>query len=252
MTLIHRSPSATTSRPHGCGPRAWLAAIATALLGVSANAAIIIDNTVNGAITNDFEGQTLGSQVGLVSETGATYGERFEGQTLSTAGGFDVLSGAPTAALNLLANDVATDNVGIVNAGSQVIFGDLNGEIGEGALSVLFDAATDVFGFLLVGSNLSGEITVSFFGMAGIELGTISQASSGGFFGFRATGGDLIRGVSITNTDPSGVGFDDVTFNALAVAEPNVLALIGLGVLGFSVTGRRTRLIGSRYAYGNM
>src|SRR5687767_1528099 len=118
----------------------------------SANAAIIIDNTVAGATTNNFDALALGNVAGLISQTGATYGERFAGQVLSTAGGFDALTGTPTGPLTLLANAVTADNIGILTQGpSQVIYGDLGGNVGEGALSILLATDTDVLGLNVVG-----------------------------------------------------------------------------------------------------
>ena len=123
----------------------------------------------------------------------------------------------------------------------NVIYGDLRATIGEGALSILLDSATDVFGMDVVGSN-GGAFTVQFFAINGSLLGTITQGISGdGSFGFRATAGEQIRGVSITNTDSGGIGYDNVTFNAVSeVPEPASVAMWGLGALGL-VFARRKR-----------
>jgi hypothetical protein len=216
------------------------AAIAT-VMG-SANAAIVIDNTVAGSVTNNFNALVSGNVAGLISQSGATYGERFSGQTLSTAGGFDALSGSPSGPLSLLSNAVLADNIGILAFGSQVIYGDLGGAIGEGALSILFGLTTSLLGFDIVGTD-AGDFTVQFFGASGNLLGSITETSIGdGFFGFRATAGEQIAGVSITNTDPAGIGYDNVTFNqSAAVPEPGSLALLGLGLAGIVALRRRQR-----------
>ena len=209
----------------------------------SAHAAIISDNTVSGSITNTFEGLGAGAVSGLIVQTGATYGERLQGQTLSVASSFDTLSGTPTAPLTVFANAVVNDNIGILSyTGSNRIYGDLNATVGEGAVSILFATPTDLLGFDVVGTN-DGGLTVDFFGSAGNLLGSLSQLSiSDTFYGFRATAGEQIAAVSITNTDPGGIAYDNFTFNASAVAPvsvPGSLPLIGVGLAALGGALRR-------------
>lgn len=206
----------------------------------SALAGVILDNKITGSVVNDFEALPVGKVAGLISQTGATYGERFAGQALSTVGGFDSLSGAPTVLLTLLANPVIADNIGIFLGSSKIIYGDLGGLLGEGALSIRLSAGTDVFGVRITGSD-GGPFTANFFGSEGSLLATIAQATlrMASFFGFRTTGGDRIFGVSLTNTDPDGLAYDDVTFNQLAIPEPAPLAMPGLGIAGLASRRRR-------------
>lgn len=217
-----------------------LIAIAATIAVTSANAAIVADNTISGTITNDFNSLGIGNVAGFITQTGATYGESFLGQTLGNVGGFDTLSGTPSASLTLQANANLNDNIGLLFYGtSNVIYGDLGGQIGEGALSILFGTTTNILGFDIVGTD-GGQFTVDFFGTSGNLLGSITAGATDSFFGFRATAGEEIAGVSITHTDPFGIGYDNFTFNrSTSVPEPGSLALLGLGLATLTLRRRQ-------------
>lgn len=219
-----------------------------AVTGV-AQGAIVADNSITGSITNTFEGIGTGTRNSLVNQTGAQYGERFDGQFFFT-GGFDTLSGTPSGPLTLLPG-AAAQNLELVSepfGGSITIAGcsiancpNVNA-IGEGALSVFLSSDTDVFGFDVAGSD-GGVGRFQFFSRSGNILGDITIASlSDSFFGFRTTAGERIAGVSLTNMDLGGIGFDNVTFNQLSpVPIPAALPLFLSGLIALGLAGYRRR-----------
>ncbi|MEO0421427.1 MAG: PEP-CTERM sorting domain-containing protein [Pseudomonadota bacterium] len=202
----------------------------------------------------DFEGLPGGTAPGvnydaLIDLDGATFGERFDGQTLGFNGNSDVLSGTPAGgSLSLVAGD-PNQNLNIFeHSGSNVLTGlgplefpDFNA-IGEGAVSILFDNDQSEFGFLSVGGNLGGA-TFEFWGRDGSLIDTLTPMGLGtDFFGFTTTDGlQTIAGISIWNLDPAGIGFDDIVFDVpgIQVPEPSSLFLVALGLLGGAYVRRQ-------------
>jgi hypothetical protein len=208
----------------------------------TATAGVMVDNTISTEIVNNFFGVPDGVIDTLFTQTGATYGERFAGQTLSASGSFDALSGTPTSPLTLLPGE-STRNL-------MIIGGDLAGcgpqpfssgcpaasSVGEGAISVLLDEQSDVFGISVAGGN-AGPLTLDFFSIQGVLVESLNVVAFSGFQGFRATEGDLIAGVSITNRDFGGIFFNFLSFNQTEpppapVPLPTTLSLCTLGLLG--------------------
>ncbi|HAW75004.1 MAG TPA: hypothetical protein DCW74_04620 [Alteromonas australica] len=223
-----------------------LLALCTLIFASSASATLIVNNAVSGSVTNDFEDLASGSTAGFFSQSGATYGEHFAGQTVSGTT-FDVLSGTPTVPLTLVAASSIDDNIGILTyLGSQTIFGDKSFATGEGAISILLDSVSNIFGYEVVGADSgTGNITTDFFGVTGTLLGSFTLTSSDSFFGFEVTSGELIKGISIYNTDGGGIAYDNFTFNTDAVVPPTdvpapaTMALLGLGL---AFIGARRRM----------
>jgi hypothetical protein len=190
---------------------------------------------------------------GLLNFFGVLIGERFDGQVLGSSGNSDTLSGSPNGPLSVVAG-APNQNVNIVNSSpnGNVLAGLGNlgfpdfSAIGEGAVAILFDNDQSEFGFKSVGGDL-GNVTLEFFMRDGSLIDSLSPIGSGaGFFGFSREGGVKdIAGISMWNTDPAGIGYDNLIFDVpgkeLAVPEPATLAIFGLGFAGLGLMRRRKR-----------
>jgi hypothetical protein len=177
---------------------------------------------------------------------GASFAERFAGQTNKPVGDFDVLSGTPSGpTLTLAGGELAKNLAVLVELGSQVLVG-LGPEgfesfeaSGEGSFAVLFETNQSQIGFRLLGGN-GGSATIEFFGRDGslIQQIVVTGLAADAFYGFAREGGvQDIAGFSIFNNDLAGIGFDDLKFGVGStpgpppnVSEPSSLALLVSGV----------------------
>lgn len=185
---------------------------------------------------------------------GVGFGERFSGQTLTASGNFDVLGGAPSGGLTLLAGTAGQNLAFFQSPAGQVLSGigpagfPLFDAIGEGAVSLLFASDQSEFGFRLAGGN-GGTVLVDFFRADGsliqsLGLGNIPLITS---FGFTRDGGLAdIRGISISNNDLTGIGLAGFRHNVQSpVPEPSTWAMMiaGFGMLGATIRRRGRRSV---------
>lgn len=170
-------------------------------------------------------GEAPGTSYNGIFESGDTsFGERFAGQTIGNVGGFDVLSGTPGRPLSLLVGAPGQNLAVLINDDSQVLTGlgptgfpDFDA-IGEGSFALLFDFDQSEFGFQLVGGN-GGSATVSFFRRDGTLIETITlNGLSSTFYGFSREGAVKdVAGVSISNEDAAGIGFDNLLHDVAGI-----------------------------------
>lgn len=187
---------------------------------------------------------------GLLVVDGVGFGEHFQGQTVSSSGNFDQVSGTPFGPLNLEAG-APGQNLAALQSPAGIVLSGIGASgypvfdaIGEGAVSLLFSTDQSEFGFILAGGH-GGNAYVSFFRGDGslIEALTLGSLPLVSRFGFTRTGGvHDIRGVTIWNDDPTGFGLTGFRHDvASAVPEPGTWAtmLLGFGLVGTIMRRRR-------------
>ena len=201
---------------------------------------------------------------GILNFGGVLIGERFAGQTLSFSGNSDVLSGSPTGPLSLVVGTPG-QNVAILSIPAEGVptnavvgLGRLGFPnplaIGEGAVAILFDNDQSQFGFQSLGGNL-GSANFDFFRRDGSLIQALTPTRLGSnSFGFEREGSiNDIAGISIWNTDPGGIAFDNIIFDipgddvpvdepvATPVSEPATLGLLAIGLVGLRFACRRRK-----------
>ncbi len=194
---------------------------------------------------------------GILVSGGASFAERFVGQTLSFNGDLDVLSGTPSGPLALQVGTPGQNlSVGTDTGGGGLYPYGPNGYpsptgYGEGAWAVLFPNLTARFGFEVeFGEDVTSTVIVQAFRADGslIDSLTVNLTPAiigfGGFFGFEREGGLTdIAGVSVHTTDPGGLGYFGVRYDTAQVTapEPATLTMLAMGVGLLGMTLRRNR-----------
>ncbi|MHC4842687.1 MAG: hypothetical protein ACYTEE_02700 [Planctomycetota bacterium] len=190
---------------------------------------------------------------GILLSGGLQLAERFTGQTLSFSGNFDVLSGFPSSPLALQTGDL-NENVGVLGvfASGQIVVGQGPtgypnwSAVGEGSLAILFPNPQSQFKFLIEGVDGGGSANLNFFKADGSLLGTIIIAPANQTYGFKhSLGIREIAGFSIHNTDPAGIGYDNICYESVIEVPidikpgscPNPLNTKSKGVLPAAILG---------------
>ena len=150
---------------------------------------------------------------------GATFGERFAGQSVNTNGAHDQITGQAFSPLTMMPG-AEGQNLSVVHfSGNTVIngygaagFPKRDGQ-GEGAIAVLFDNDQSALAFDLRGGE-AGSALVSFHRRDGTLIGQVPVEPTGEFsVGFlRSTGEADIAGIIVTNSDPQGIAIDTLRF----------------------------------------
>lgn len=153
---------------------------------------------------------------------GATFGERFAGQSVASAGAHDQIEGPAFAPLTMMPG-AEGQNLSVVHFYGQTV---LNGwgaagfprreAQGEGAIAVLFDEDQSALAFDLRGGEL-GVAIVTFYRRDGAAIGAVPVDPTGEFaVGFLRNSGDAdIAGFVLTNTDPQGLAMDTLRFGKI-------------------------------------
>jgi len=163
---------------------------------------------------------------GLLESGGLLFAERFQGQSLSYSGLFDVVSGVIEGPL-ALQQGLPGQNLDVFLFNSNVLAGlghlgypDIDA-IGEGSMAILFPLPQSKVSFELVGGN-GGSATLTFYRNDGSLIDTITISGLADLaYGFEtADGTSSIAGILIQNTDPSGIGLDNVCHFGGVVGTP--------------------------------
>lgn len=174
--------------------------------------------------TITFDGERAGAGPGhniddILPLPGATFGERFAGQSVVAHGSHDEIYGAAFAPLTMMPG-AAGQNLSLVNFSGNTF---LNGygaagfpkrdAQGEGAIAVLFDQDQSAFAFDLRGGE-QGAALVHFFRRDGTLIGPVKVQPTGEFAVafLRDKGRADIAGFVVTNTDPQGLAMDTLRF----------------------------------------
>jgi len=150
---------------------------------------------------------------------GAVFGERFAGQSVTSRGDHDQITGAALPPLTIVPGApgqnlsvVFFDGNNVLNGYGAAGFPKRRAQ-GEGAIAFLFDEDQSALAFQLRGGE-AGTAEVSFLMRDGRVLTRLALPPAGEHaFGFiRRNGVSDIAGVLIVNDDPQGLAIDNLKF----------------------------------------
>jgi len=209
----------------------------TIVLGLAlsqAQAVTVSTSTSSDAVMEDFSTLPTGES-SFFDGNGVSVAEHFFGQTVNDPGGsgFETVSGSPSGPLAL-----TTTNGGIwdIQGVAGLAGGSSGSDIGEGIVSFLFDYDIFSFGTLIGGTN-GGSATFDFFARDGSIIDSILFGVTNTDFTFSSS--VAFAGVTMSNTDPAGIAYDNIRFAAASVPEASSMVLFGLGLLGMGFMRRR-------------
>lgn len=158
---------------------------------------------------------------GVLTMPGASFGERFEGQSLLDDRSFDLVTGPGAAPLTLIPGEMG-HNLSILRLpGTNVLSGDGplgfpdEGATGEGSVAVLFDQDQAAMRLALRGGE-GGRVLLIFLGRDGrvIDSHTIGELSESTLTFIRQENVEDIAGVVLSNRDPEGIALDALSFGS--------------------------------------
>jgi hypothetical protein len=162
-----------------------------------------------------FDGANI-NHAGILYFPGGAAGESFPGQTVTEVGGFEIVAGIPSNPLTLLTPG-ANDGVWCYQDELQgVANGTTVGDIGEGAISFFLQHDHSSIG-IDINKTDSGTVVMQFFSRVGspFQIVTLSTGIGAQSYTFTANAGS-IAGVTITNSDPSGISVDNLRLQPAA------------------------------------
>ncbi|WNO07598.1 PEP-CTERM sorting domain-containing protein [Teredinibacter sp. KSP-S5-2] len=214
--------------------------VALFTLSIMSSVALALPVSVSNVVSSDplmEDFSTLPSGASAYFDgNGVSVGEHFVGQTVIDPGGsgFETVSGTPTGSLTL-GTTSANDGIWAIQGAAGLAGGIAGSDIGEGVVSMLFDYDIFSLGMLIGGAEANGAATFDFFARDGSLVDSLSMAVFNENYTFSST--VAFAGVTISNTDPAGIAYDNLRFASepVSVPEPSSIALMLLGLLGLGI-----------------
>jgi hypothetical protein len=170
-------------------------------------------------------GAPPGTNYDGVLYAGALYfAERFAGQSVSSNGLFDVISGLPSAPLQPQAGEPG-QNLNVFDYAGNVLTGlgplgfqDIDA-IGEGSIAIFFPELQAKVKLSLVGGN-GGSASLAFYRADGSLIDEVEVSNLGDLsYGFGTLdGSNSIAGILIQHTDASGIGLIGVCYDVFVTS----------------------------------